>query len=92
MININGISKAKVLQALFNASKQQGLGFIDILGAADMTLEQAEMDVEVCTSFDYLRGRVLKVDISGNEFDPYLFDRDVSQTRPCTTGSPGLNC
>lgn len=70
MINIAGKSKAKVLQVLFNASKQQGMGFMHADGASQMTEEQAQ---EITNSgrlnYDYLKGRIMKVDISGDEFD-----------------------
>lgn len=28
------------------------------------------------TYFDYLKGRVMKIDLSKNELDPWLYDRD----------------
>jgi len=77
MIRISGLDKAAVLQALFNASKHQGMGFLDPRGASDMTIEDAKgiVDHDIL-SFDYLRGRVMKVDISGDNFCPRLYDRD----------------
>ena len=81
-INIAGIPKEIVLQALFNASKQQGMGIMDKRGAEQMSIETAIEIVdeyeaqEFSLSFDYLLGRVMKVDISGDEFSPRLFDRD----------------
>ena len=41
-IDISGIDKAELLQALFNASKQQGMGFLDASGTAPMTIEDAQ--------------------------------------------------
>ena len=79
-INIAGIPKAQVLQALFNSSKQQGLGFLNLNGASQMTLERAQGVVETYATegielnFDYLMGRVMKVGISGEEFSPRLYD------------------
>ena len=76
-INIAGLSKAHVLQALFNASRQQGMGFLDRSGARPMTLEDAASYTDDGRLyFDYLRGRVLKVDISGDGFAPHAYDRD----------------
>jgi hypothetical protein len=78
MINIAGMNKAEVLMKLFNRSKQQGLGFLDTRGAKNMSLD----DAKACISetprlyFDYLFGRVLKVDLSKDSFDPWLYDRD----------------
>jgi hypothetical protein len=86
MVSIKGLSKAVVLQALFNASKQQGLGFLDTSGSVDMTLEDAEQIIKETFDlrdgtlyFDYLRGRVMKVDLTKDEFNPRHFDRDNGQ-------------
>ena len=80
MINIAGKSKVKVLQALFNASKQQGMGFIRDDGASQMTENEAKEIVDSGQmNFDYLKGRVMKVDISGDEFEGRLFDGDNGQ-------------
>ena len=85
MINISGIDKAKVLAALFNASKQQGMGFFDTSGATPMSLDDAAKHIDAVTDsdgeiyFDYLRGRVMKVELSGDELNPRLYDRDNGQ-------------
>lgn len=77
MINIKNLPKANVLMALFNATHQQGMGFLDARGSRQMTLDDAkEILATGQTYFDYLRGRVMKVNLSGDEFDPFLFDRD----------------
>lgn len=75
-VNIAGLSKGIVLQALFNASKQQGLGLLQAEGAKPMTLDDANEFTKISLNFDYLRGRVLKVDISGDEFGSWSYDRD----------------
>ncbi len=76
MVDITGLDKAEVLYALYNASHVQGLGFLQAVD--NYTLEDARRDYEAFDDkyFDYLHGRVLKVDLSGNEFNPRLFDRD----------------
>jgi hypothetical protein len=76
MINIKGKDKAEVLAKLFNASKQQGMGFLDKSGASELSIEEAQEIINDYTNFDYLRGRVMKVDLSGDEFCPWLYDRD----------------
>jgi len=78
MVSIKGIEKARVLQALFNASRQQGLGFFAQEGATDITADDAEGIIKEYggLEFDYVMGRVLKVDLSGDEFDEWLYDRD----------------
>ena len=79
MIDISGLDKAEVLLALYNASHVQGYGFIQAVD--NYTLEDARRDYEASHDkyFDYLHGRVLKVDLSGDEFDPRLFDRDCGE-------------
>ena len=76
-VNISGLSKAHVLQALFNASRQPGMGFLDKSGARPLTLDEAASYTDKGRLyFDYLRGRVLKVDISRDDFAPHAYDRD----------------
>jgi len=76
MIDITGLDKAEVLAALFNGSKQQGMGFLDERCAADMTVEHAREILKESCDFDYLYGRVMKIAIAGNEIDTWLYDRD----------------
>lgn len=84
MVSIEGLDKSEVLLALYNASRINGMGF---LAAVDhYGIEDARKDIEEMKTtfngrlyFDYLHGRVIKTDISGDEFDPYLFDRDNSE-------------
>ncbi|MGW4648092.1 hypothetical protein [Kitasatospora sp. NPDC004289] len=78
-IDITGLDKAAVLAALYNASQQQGLGFLNPRGAAPIAVEQAQELIEQAgdrLEFDYVHGRALKVDISGDSFSPRGFDRD----------------
>lgn len=90
MTNIANLPKAELLAALYNASRQQGMGFMDPTGRLDMTTAEAEgviakysregSDNKLRISyFDYLHGRVLKVDINGDELRPHLYDRDNGQ-------------
>lgn len=77
MIDITGLDKAAVLKALYDNSKPQGLGFLHYV-SGDMSIEEARSITEQpfgCNQ-DYLKGRVLKIDISDHEFDPRLYDRD----------------
>lgn len=73
MVNIKGLLKDDVLVALWNASKCQGISFMDY---APLTAGQAYAEILKRKKFDYLNGKVLKVDLSGNEFDERLYDRD----------------
>jgi hypothetical protein len=76
-IDISKLSKPQVLAALFNGSRQQGMGFFDTRGARSMSEEDAaKVIADQGLYFDYLRGRVMKVGLDGDQLDPYLYDRD----------------
>lgn len=77
-INLKGLKKAEVLAALYNASHPQGMGLLHF-EPTPMTAEEAESLLKEQTYFDYLKGRVMKVDLSGNTLDPWLYDRDNGQ-------------
>jgi hypothetical protein len=77
-ITLAGLNKADVLAALYNASKPQGMGFIHY-DPKPMTREEAEGLLEQTTYFDYLKGRVMKVDLADNELDTWGYDRDNGQ-------------
>ena len=74
-INLKKLDKAEVLAALYNASKPQGLGF---LHATDepMSAKQAKKILKKQTDFDYLQGRVMKINLGGDELDPRGYDYD----------------
>jgi hypothetical protein len=75
LIDISDLNKAEVLMALYNASHPQGMGFFQYAGDP-LTIEKAEEYLQKNTYFDYLNGRVLKVDLKGDELNPALYDRD----------------
>lgn len=75
IINISKLDKAEVLAALYNNSRPQGLGIIPY-EPRDMTIEQARDLLKRQTRFDYIKGRVMKIDLSGNTLDPWLYNRD----------------
>ena len=74
-MNIKGIDKAAVLAALYNHAKTQGLGILHYQ-PGDMSLEEARDLLKTQSYFDYIKGRVLKVDLSRDELDERLYDRD----------------
>jgi hypothetical protein len=76
MINIKGLSKARILVALYNRSQIRGMGFLDPNAGKTLTIEEAQTLLENETYFDYLRGRVMKIDLKGDNLDPRLYDRD----------------
>ncbi len=77
-ITLAGLNKADVLAALYNASKPQGMGFMHY-DPKPMTREEAEGLLKRTTDFDYLKGRVMKVNLSGDELDTWSYDRDNGQ-------------
>ena len=75
-INIEGIDKAKLLAALYNASHPQGMGFIHY-DPKPMGEDEAREILKTYTNFDYLKGRVMKIDLSSDvELRADLYDRD----------------
>lgn len=75
-INISGIDKAEVLACLYNNSKQIGLGFLHKRGQFEITRDEAAELLSRQSYFDYLHGRIMKVDMSREMLDPRLYDRD----------------
>lgn len=78
MISIKGLNKAEVLKALYDHSHVQGMGIYQTVPEGTVTVEHCRMLLETTgyPYFDYLYGRVIKVDLSGDEFDERLYDRD----------------
>ncbi len=74
-ISLKDLDKAAVLAALYNASKPLGMGFMKY-DPKPMTIEEARKILERQTDFDYLQGRVMKTNLSGDELDPWLYDCD----------------
>lgn len=74
-IDLTGLDKADVLAALYNGARSQGFGRLHYT-PEDMTREEAQALLEEGTYFDYVKGRVLKVDLGGNSLRTALYDRD----------------
>lgn len=75
-MNIKHLSKAKVLATLYNGSKVQGMG---ILQTRENEMSEAEAQSLLdggITYFDYLHGKVMKVDLSSENLDTRLYNRD----------------
>lgn len=79
MVNIKGLDKARVLKSLYDHSHVQGSGFLEAVPDGVVTVEHCAGLLEKQTYFDYLYGRVLKVDLSGDGFDERLYDRDCGE-------------
>lgn len=75
-IDISKLDKAEVLAALYNHSRQQGMGFLHARGRSAMTTQEARELLKEQTYFDYLYGRVMKTDLKGDILRPRLYDRD----------------
>lgn len=81
MVNISGLSKAKVLAALYNASKPLGIsmGFLKY-DPYDMSEEEAQSILDGGhLRFDYVKGRVMKVSLENDDIYPGFYDRDNGQ-------------
>ena len=79
-VNIKGLKHSAVLAALYNGSKPLGMGFLQY-DPRPMTEEEAEQILSKQLSFDYLKGRVMKISfasprLEGDELHIDLYDRD----------------
>lgn len=75
MIDITGLNKKDVFEVLYRASHQQGLGFLHRDNLSREELDEIYDDSDG-KYFDYVSGRIMKVDLSEDEFDERLYDRD----------------
>jgi len=77
VINIVGLDKADVLVALYNNAKPLGMGLFHYTNQNMSKEEAANLLSKGHKYFDYVHGRVMKVDLSSDiEFNPYWYDRD----------------
>lgn len=74
-INIAGLDKVEVLRALYQHAKSQGMGLLHF-DPAPMSRKESEALLQEGTYFDYLQGRVMKVDLGSDELWSRLYDRD----------------
>lgn len=75
-ISLEGLNKAAVFASLFNRAKAQGLGFLHY-NPELMTEDQAQERFGECDGYyDYVDGRVMKVDLSGDELETGPYNRD----------------
>lgn len=80
-LSIYGIDKARLLASLYNHARVQGYGNLQHDNQEQMHIGSAlkiwnGMSERGATYFDYLQGRVMKVELGGDMFDPMLYDRD----------------
>jgi len=75
-MNTAHLDKAKVLAELYNRAKTQGMGILHYT-PEDMTPDEAQKMLDAGqTYFDYVKGRVMKVDLETYELDTRLYNRD----------------
>lgn len=92
MIDIKGLDKAEVLYALYHNSHAQGMSFLGLPQTKEsFTLEHAQELIKeagynsegenrpYCLYFDYVEGHVIKCNITNDEFDERLYDRDCGE-------------
>jgi hypothetical protein len=76
MVDYTGFSKEEALIALYNRARPQGMGVFQYVPGS-MSLDLAKKLLKDSTYFDYIYGRVLKVDLRNDGyFDERLYDRD----------------
>ena len=77
MIDISCMRKAAVLAKLYNNARPLGMGFLHYT-PGDMSIEEADaiLDQTRMLYFDYLKGRVLKVNLAPDLLRTDLYDRD----------------
>lgn len=77
IVQFDGLTREQVLCALYNASKPQGLGFLHY-NPKPLTIPEAKTVLAKTDYVDYLKGRVIKVNLPENakDFDARLYDRD----------------
>lgn len=78
MIDIKGLDKAEVIKALYRGAQPLGLGVLSF-ETGGLQDSEAQQLAESGTYIDYLHGRVMKVDLSGDAFNEALYDRDNGQ-------------
>ena len=79
-VNICGLLPIDVAMVLYQGSKAQGLGRL----AAGTPLDEVRRQAQALLArddgyIDYLAGRVLKVQLTGESFCPAMYDRDSGE-------------
>lgn len=75
-IDIKGLNKVDLVLALHRASRPLGIGHIVAMGSPPLDHARVEGHLAQGTYFDYLDGRVMKVEVGGDMLDPRMYDRD----------------
>ena len=78
MIDIKGLDQGHVLKVLHDSSRVQGLGWL-AASSVQITIDECRELLVNHSYFDYLRGKVMKIQLGGDQLDPRLYDRDNGQ-------------
>lgn len=75
LVDISNKDKAEVLASLYNRSHPDGLGYKEFT-PEPLSIKEAKELLNSQTVFDYLKGRIMKVNLSNNVVNTYLYNRD----------------
>lgn len=75
MATTHGLKPEEVLCALYSQAQSPGCGALN-RRSGGLTLEEARSVLSGGSYIDYLKGRVMKVDLGRVDLDEYLYDRD----------------
>lgn len=73
-IDISKLDKAKVLQVLYKRASHQGFGYV-VDTVDSLSYEQAQKLLKFTTKFEYLGGRLLKIDLAENTLDTFFYNQ-----------------
>lgn len=83
-MNISDVCKVELFLNLYNRAKVQGKGVFQ-QKKTPMTIEEARAYMQAVFEntgrvyFDYVYGRVMKIDLTDNEVSTHLYNRDNGQ-------------
>lgn len=77
-VDLTKMNKAEVLATLYNRSHTQGLGFLQAV-PGKMDTKKAEDLLKETTYFDYLHGKVMKIDLSKDKLRTRFYNRDLGK-------------
>lgn len=81
-VDITGVDPASLLKALYDAAEAVGMGLLSAV-PGDLGIEEARVLVGERMSFDYLKGRPLKINLAENPMRSDVYDRDQGGEGAC---------
>ena len=76
-ISIKGLDKVELLKNIWQG--QIPAGYFAMSGIRGPVFNEETAKEAVKKHIDYFCGRAIKTNLSGDEIDPYLYDRDAGQ-------------